>query len=538
MDPTTPQPVERQAELRVALAVFGFLVVCTLIQFTPDWWSPALREWFGEGMAVLAFRWMAAGVAVIALVRQWRGPLRAAMAFLTTAMVMGALASLLYHLGNGSDWLAALAWMQPQRLVWLVAYVALAATILALPAKPDTARDPALVVLDVALAGGVGTLLVWFYFIHPGGDDSLRFFGDRNFIRLLAQIGYPALDVVLLIVLLVRPALRRTGGLRGIFLPVTVGVGLVLVGDTLKFLQAYGTSTLLEMLTALTHRAAPVAFLLASLRAWRPLSDWSPAQPVAVGRRLGVLSSAAVVLVLLALFLEELDHGHPHLVILSVGAVLAGLLLLMRQAVLQRRRDALVASQRQELELRVAERTAELAAAKSRLELLASEDPLTGLPNRRAFDDALATAWSSCARARQPLSIALLDIDYFKAYNDHFGHAAGDSCLQNVARVLQRVVRRRTDLVARYGGEEFLLLMPQTDAEGAMVFAERVREAIEGAALTQAPQVATGVVTVSIGVVTIDPDPVSMPESLFFAADAALYEAKAEGRNRVSAGRV
>lgn len=519
-------------------AVCGFVLFCTLVQYTPGWWPPGLFQWFGMGPAMLAIRWVAAGVAGIALLRQWQGPLRPALGFLAVAMLLGALASLLYHLGARTPGEDAAIWQQAQRLCLLVAYVALAATILALPATQDVALDPVLVVLDVALAGGVGVLLVWFYFIQPGGDDSLHYLGDSGLLHLLARLGYPALDVLLLLVLLVRPALRRTGGLREIFLPITVGIGLVLAGDTLTFLRNYRQVDAFGFLASVAHRTAPVAFLLASLRAWRPLADWAPAQPVAVGRRLGLLGSAAVVLVLLALFVEELDHGHPHLVTLSIGATVAGLLLLVRQAVLQRRRDALVAGRRQELELRVAERTAELAAAKSRLELLAIEDSLTGLPNRRAFDNALATAWSSCARAHQPLSIALLDIDSFKAYNDHYGHAAGDSCLQNVARVLQRMVRRRTDLVARYGGEEFLLLLPQTDADGALIFAERVREAIEAEALPHAPQVPGGVVTVSIGVVTILPDAVSMPESLFFAADAALYAAKAEGRNRVQAGRV
>jgi len=132
----------------------------------------------------------------------------------------------------------------------------------------------------------------------------------------------------------------------------------------------------------------------------------------------------------------------------------------------------------------------------------------------------------------------LLDIDHFKSYNDHFGHPQGDTCLREVARVLQRVVRRRTDLVARYGGEEFLLLMPQTDAAGALLFAERVREAIEARGLEHAPGLPRPVVTVSIGVVSTAPDAVSMPEALFFAADAALYEAKADGRNCVRSGRV
>ena len=240
---------------------------------------------------------------------------------------------------------------------------------------------------------------------------------------------------------------------------------------------------------------------------------------------------------LAALFFEQLDHFNSQLVLLTVGATASGVVLLLRQALLQRRRGLWTAKQRLELERQVAERTAELSAARARLELLASEDPLTLLPNRRVFDEALNTAWSACARAGQPLSVALLDIDLFKAYNDHYGHPAGDACLQQVANVLKRVVRRRTDLVARYGGEEFLLLLPQTDEAGAELFAERVRAAIEEAALPHAASSVAGCITVSVGVVTAQPDAVSLPERLFFAADAALYEAKAEGRNCVRVGK-
>ncbi|MFM7066250.1 MAG: diguanylate cyclase [Gammaproteobacteria bacterium] len=533
MKATILQAKELEPELHVAGVVLLFLLLCTAVQYAPLPWPAAVREVLGTGLAVLPVRWAVAAASLVAMVRQWGTPLRAPLGLLAAAMTFGALASSSFYLGGDGP-----TWEQVQRLCILITYTCLAAAVLALPARPESDRDPVLLGLDFLLAGGVGILLVWFYFIQPGGDDSLSLMGVGGFRELLARLGYPALDVVLLLVLLIRPRMHRSGALRRVFTPMTLGIALVLAGDTLTMLRPLLPAWPLEGTASIVHRMAPVAFLLASLRSWRPLAEWSPAQPVAAGRRLWTTGSVAVALLLLALYLEQLDHGHPHSFTLTVGATAAGLLLLLRQSVLQRRRDSLVARQRQELERKVAERTAELAAAKSRLELLASEDALTGLPNRRAFDDALATAWSSCARARQPLSIALLDIDHFKAYNDHFGHPQGDSCLREVARVLQRVVRRRTDLVARYGGEEFLLLMPQTDAEGALLFAERVREAIEARGLAHAPGLPRPVVTVSIGVVTTAPDPVSMPEALFFAADAALYEAKAEGRNCVRSGRV
>jgi len=334
-----------------------------------------------------------------------------------------------------------------------------------------------------------------------------------------------------------KPRSSKTGTLRGIFGGITVGISLVLVADALTFLQLHLNTTALHFGVSFAHRAASVAFLYAGLRALPPLKDWAPARPAPVERRLSLIGSLGTALLLGALFFEQLDHFNAQLVLLTVGTTASGVVLLARQALLQRRRNLWTAKQRDELERQVAERTAELAAAKSRLELLASEDPLTLLPNRRVFDEALNTAWSSCARAGQPLSVALLDIDLFKAYNDHYGHPAGDACLQQVANILKRVVRRRTDLVARYGGEEFLLLMPQTDEAGAELFAERVRAAIEEAALPHAASSVADCITVSVGVVTAQPDAVSLPERLFFAADAALYEAKAEGRNCVRVGK-
>jgi diguanylate cyclase (GGDEF)-like protein len=524
---------ESRRDLRIAGGVFAYLTLCTLVQYTPGLWPEVIYGWFGDGPGIMLARWGIAVVVGVALVRQWRSPLRYLFGFLAAASTLGALASVLLHLGDGSE-----GSVQAQRLALALMYACIAGAIRALPSRPEAGRDPVLIGLDSLLMGGVAVLLVWFYFIQPGGDDSLRFPGEASALAMLARLGYPVLDALLLLLLFLQPTMRRTGALRAIFAPLTFGVVCILAGDTLIFLGNYLDHPLLEILAAGARRTALVGFLLTALRAWRPLEAWAPARFFATSRRLWTLSASAVVGLFAAMFVEVLDHGHPHLITMSIGATLAGLLLLLRQAVMQRRRDALVARQRQELELRVAERTAELAAAKSRLELLASEDSLTGLANRRAFDDALATAWSSCARSRQPLSIALLDIDFFKAYNDHFGHAAGDACLQNVSRVLQRIVRRRTDLVARYGGEEFLLLMPQTDAEGAMLFAERVRQAVEAEAFPHAPQVPHGVVTISVGVVSAEPDPVSLPESLFFAADAALYEAKAEGRNCVRRGKL
>jgi diguanylate cyclase (GGDEF)-like protein len=167
------------------------------------------------------------------------------------------------------------------------------------------------------------------------------------------------------------------------------------------------------------------------------------------------------------------------------------------------------------------------------LEELASIDGLTEVPNRRQFDLALAREWARGTRTGQPLTVVLLDIDHFKAFNDNYGHQAGDVGLQRVAKALERVLKRPADLLARYGGEEFVALLPETDAIAAAALAERLRHAVEGQAIDHAHSSAAEVVTVSVGVATAVPWGNGDPEALVEAADRALYRAKEQGRNQV-----
>lgn len=176
--------------------------------------------------------------------------------------------------------------------------------------------------------------------------------------------------------------------------------------------------------------------------------------------------------------------------------------------------------------------TAELAAANEKLFRSSREDPLTGLANRRSFDEALTRNWKRCSRDEAPVSLITLDIDRFKQYNDHYGHPQGDLCLQAVAATLRSCAQRAEDLSARVGGEEFAVLLPDTPALGARHVAERARRAIEAAALPHELS-EFGVVTASIGVATCPAGHDSAPQMLIAAADAALYEAKRNGRNRV-----
>lgn len=187
------------------------------------------------------------------------------------------------------------------------------------------------------------------------------------------------------------------------------------------------------------------------------------------------------------------------------------------------------------LEDKVRQRTTELEDANRRLATLSTTDSLTGLANRRKFDEVWQTEWQRSIRQGTPLAVIMLDVDFFKRYNDHYGHQAGDACLQQVARILSGGIHRAGELMARYGGEEFVLVLPCTDLAHAQHSAERIRAAVEAAAIAHADSPLGPVVTVSVGLAADIPRIGTPPEHLLRAADAALYEAKAQGRNCVAA---
>jgi diguanylate cyclase (GGDEF)-like protein/PAS domain S-box-containing protein len=174
-----------------------------------------------------------------------------------------------------------------------------------------------------------------------------------------------------------------------------------------------------------------------------------------------------------------------------------------------------------------------------KLAALALTDGLTGLANRRAFDDALNMEWKRTLREGSQVSLLFLDIDRFKQFNDSYGHQFGDDCLRTVSVAVSSAVRREIDIVARYGGEEIAVILPCTDAAGAFIVAETVRKAILDLRIPHIKN-AEGAffVTASIGVATAlarDGGTMKMPESLLLSADQALYRAKHEGRNRIVA---
>jgi len=165
------------------------------------------------------------------------------------------------------------------------------------------------------------------------------------------------------------------------------------------------------------------------------------------------------------------------------------------------------------------------------LEELSFKDGLTDIANRRMFDSIMAIEWASARRNRLPLSLIILDIDYFKQYNDHYGHVKGDDCLRQVAKVLSEAATRPRDFLARFGGEEFVLILPETDAKAAERLAEKCRQLIYRQQLPHADSKVDRVVTISLGVGTVIPSVDSEPVEFIDSVDRLLYKAKQNGRN-------
>jgi diguanylate cyclase (GGDEF)-like protein len=222
---------------------------------------------------------------------------------------------------------------------------------------------------------------------------------------------------------------------------------------------------------------------------------------------------------------------------------------LQRELAERHRMEAALNYAREQLEERVRERTSILEArnkelnatriqlqdANSQLLKLVSIDGLTGIANRRHFDEVLTREVRRCLRERQPLSLILCDIDGFKRYNDSYGHARGDDTLKRVAQAVEKTFRRAGDLAARYGGEEFAIVLPGIEARRAWLFADRLRRNIWRLTIPNAVSPVADRVTISAGVATALPDRIYGIEELIQAADTALYRAKGNGRNRVEA---
>ncbi|MEB3189815.1 MAG: diguanylate cyclase [Snowella sp.] len=233
-------------------------------------------------------------------------------------------------------------------------------------------------------------------------------------------------------------------------------------------------------------------------------------------------------------------HNHPLIFLQSFTGILS-LISLFFSALTQERKEAKKALEKmiQSLERRVQCRTCELHTtqlqlqkANQELEKLVNVDGLTQVANRRCFDERIEREWQCLLRNHQPLSLLILDVDYFKDYNDFYGHPQGDACLVQLAQMLSQVVQRSSDLVARYGGEEFVILLPNTELLGAIAVAEQIQAALQKLALPHKASRIQATVTVSIGIASVIPTLTDNSQQLIQKTDQALYQAKQQGRNQ------
>ena len=197
------------------------------------------------------------------------------------------------------------------------------------------------------------------------------------------------------------------------------------------------------------------------------------------------------------------------------------------------KRDEELRLAQEELENQVKKRTEELMIVNEELRHISFFDGLTGIANRRYFDEFLEREWQRSKRENTPLALIMLDVDFFKNYNDTYGHIVGDECLKRIADVLKTTTQRSTNLVARYGGEEFVIILPDTNVEGAKTVGEIIRSGVEKLGIRHKNSLSSGVVTVSIGISVSALDKENLPIAILADADEALYQAKQSGRNRI-----
>jgi diguanylate cyclase (GGDEF)-like protein len=277
------------------------------------------------------------------------------------------------------------------------------------------------------------------------------------------------------------------------------------------------TLALLEQ-TGLYDLLVDIPFLLVAVLALIPAAEESEGTAAQTNQPLKLfLDNASPILYTLALLALGAANVRGHFALGIVAIVIALVVYALRATTLQSR------YMRSERALRV---------ARDQLEQLSLQDPLTGVANRRSFDQALEMEWHRAVRTQQPLTLLLIDIDHFKSLNDRFGHRFGDRCLREVAQTLRSALPRSGDMLARYGGEEFASILIDTDRDGAEVVAHRMLEGVRGVHIPH-PKASKQLTSISIGIATWRPPQSGSPAMLLEAADRALYGAKQHGRDRL-----
>ena len=414
-------------------------------------------------------------------------------------------------------------------LLQLSAYGALIMAVRRLPSAEAPWRSPAMALVDLLTAVGGAGVLAWF-FLH---DDRWVLSGLGS-VGPLIELAYPVCSILMLLIWMGRTAIEGAWAARAIVLGLLCTTLTAVAGDALNVLYSYAEAGEWAKQTGdFLAGLSSVGYLFAAVTARRYRDAFAvtpaPGQRSAVSQVIGAGLGLAVLVLLIIELQGAVNRGH--LVLLLSVAVL-GVLAVVRLVFGARRNETWYAERQRALEAEVQARTEELAAANERLAALVNQDALTGLVNRRGFDEAFRRAWASGVRLQDALAVLVVDVDRFKEYNDALGHPAGDACLRSIAEILTASTPRASDVVARYGGEEFVILCPHTDAAGAVALAERVVAQTRAAALPHPTSPVSATVTVSVGAAAVTCTPDRSAEALLAAADAALYEAKRAGRDR------
>ncbi len=304
---------------------------------------------------------------------------------------------------------------------------------------------------------------------------------------------------------------------------LAAGLAIVLLAPSARFGPVTGRDVFI--INSLIFIGAVFALGIAALRAGSITARFFVASNGAV--------SLAAASVAVTNFTQHDVLGSSNFIALMGGQAIEGWLLFGALAYRLRQTIGAHMEEQQQRLLAQAEMLAQ-AQALNETRRLAATDGLTGIPNRRMFDETLDREWYRCARAGAPVSVLILDVDFFKKYNDTYGHVAGDECLRSVAQAMASCMKRASDFCARYGGEEFAVILPGTPLDEALAIAESISNAVRDLRIAHAAS-ATGYVSLSIGAATSMPGPETTKARLIGDADAALYRAKEAGRDRVEA---